>query len=150
MKEPTCTSTKPVKAMAAIDSEKLALLNTDELDIALRLSHLKHTAGAGTGSLDADKEARRKEKRQQKDAKVRRTMLYLRPRAWMLRDESQPSSPNFVRCLVLFHALRHCTMSLLVLLASQDVAATPNGCTPQIPFTAHTWSTRCNTPRTGA
>lgn len=57
-------------AMAGIDTEKLALLNADELDIALRLSYLKHEAGTGTGSFDADKEARKKEKRQQKDAKV--------------------------------------------------------------------------------
>lgn len=61
--------------MTAIDTEKLALLNADELDIALRLSHLKHAAGASSGASDADKEARKKEKRQQKEAKVCGAMM---------------------------------------------------------------------------
>lgn len=56
-----------------MESSHLDLLVTDELDIALRLNYLKHavasvsgTAGAGTD----EREARRKEKKAQKDLKV--------------------------------------------------------------------------------
>lgn len=44
------------------------LLRADEMDIALRLSHLMHSGG---DELEMDKEARRKEKKKQKDLKVR-------------------------------------------------------------------------------
>lgn len=55
--------------MAAIDPVQLELLRMDEMDIALRLSHLKHLEDSSGMVLD-DKEARKKEKRQLKDAKV--------------------------------------------------------------------------------
>lgn len=56
-----------------MDPSHLDLLVTDEMDIALRLSYLKHAAaglsGAGGAGTD-EREARRKEKKAQKDLKV--------------------------------------------------------------------------------
>lgn len=61
-----------------MEASQLDLLRTDELDIALRLSYLKHYHGGGAraaggeaGSTVDDKEARRKEKKKLKDLKVR-------------------------------------------------------------------------------
>lgn len=61
-----------------MDANQLDLLRTDELDIALRLSYLKHDHGGGAGAAGGgagyavdDKEARRKEKKKLKDLKVR-------------------------------------------------------------------------------
>ncbi|CAM9158865.1 unnamed protein product [Ectocarpus sp. 8 AP-2014] len=62
-----------------MEASQLDLLRTDELDIALRLSYLKHyhgggagAAGGGAGSAVDDKEARRKEKKKLKDLKVQK------------------------------------------------------------------------------
>lgn len=55
--------------MTEIDSTQLDLLRTDEMDIALRLSHIRHGTSDG-GGASHDKEARKKERRQQKEAKV--------------------------------------------------------------------------------
>lgn len=53
-----------------MESSQLDLLRTDEMDIALRLSYLEHCEGPPSGSPADDKEARRKEKKKQKDLKV--------------------------------------------------------------------------------
>lgn len=53
-----------------MEASQLDLLRTDEMDIALRLSYLEHCAGPTSGSPGDDKEARRKEKKKQKDLKV--------------------------------------------------------------------------------
>lgn len=68
-----------------MDAGQLDLLRADELDIALRLSFLEHCGGAAGGAgLSAvdDKEARRKEKKKQKDLKVRTAV---RPRRRCVR-----------------------------------------------------------------
>lgn len=56
-----------------MDPSHLDLLVNDELDIALRLSYLKHAAAGVSGAVGAgsdEREARRKEKKAQKDLKV--------------------------------------------------------------------------------
>lgn len=53
-----------------MESSQLDLLRTDEMDIALRLNYLEHCEGPPSGSPADDKEARRKEKKKQKDLKV--------------------------------------------------------------------------------
>lgn len=56
--------------MAGMDTSQLELLRTDEMDIALRLCYLQHSTSVDGGTGMDEKEARKKEKRQQKDAKV--------------------------------------------------------------------------------
>ena len=53
-----------------MESSQLDLLRTDEMDIALRLSYLQHCEGPPSASPADGKEARRKEKKKQKDLKV--------------------------------------------------------------------------------
>lgn len=59
-----------VSSGVEMEASQLDLLRTDEMDIALRLSYLQHCGGPPSGSLGDDKEARRKEKKKQKDLKV--------------------------------------------------------------------------------
>lgn len=61
------------RSLAIMDPSHLDLLVNDELDIALRLSYLKYAAAgvsvAGGAGSD-EREARRKDKKAQKDLKV--------------------------------------------------------------------------------